>query len=89
MTTVRGLPDGRCQSARISGQQENRLEIDSVEGVWNGFDLGTPVEIETASTIYLGEVVNRCPDSLLGVVVEHTIDRARLAEIENIWKTAE
>jgi hypothetical protein len=70
---------------------------DATEGEWNRNYLtlllpaqtgeilkGSLVQIESASTLYLGEVQQIRGLTAL-VRVEHTVDRSKLALIEKIW----
>jgi hypothetical protein len=48
------------------------------------FVKGSLVQIESASMLYLGEVQQITGPTAL-VRVEHTVDRSKLAAIEEIW----
>jgi len=87
--TIRRLPDGDPQMGKISDRAAGHLAIvpDAVRLV--GFDAGALVEVESAETLYLGEVTACTPDSRMTVAVEHFLDRATLAEIQKGWQTAE
>jgi len=88
--TIRRLPDGSARTARIASRSADRLTLVSFHDEPDGaFDAGALVEIDSSEALYLGEVIGRQKDSLVTVVVEHFIDRAALAEIERVWKTAE
>jgi hypothetical protein len=88
--TIRRLPDGAAQSARIANQAPDRLALAPAGDEPSlGFDAGTLVQIDSPEAVYLGEVIGRQHDSLVTVAVEHFIDRAALAEIEKVWKTTE
>jgi hypothetical protein len=98
VVTVRKLPDGGAQPARIAKPDIDHVTVFQL-GV-EGEDLsagrlpiGTLVEIEGAEAIYFGEVVacQSDPSGTAGanrftVSVEHFIDRAALAEIDTAWK---
>jgi hypothetical protein len=88
--TIRRLPDGAAQSARIANQSPDRLALTPAgDEPGLGFDAGMLVQIDSPEAVYLGEVIGRQNDSLVTVAVEHFIDRAALAEIEKVWKTTE
>jgi hypothetical protein len=88
--TIRRLPDGAAQSARIANQTPDRLALAPLgDEPGLGFDTGMLVQIDTPKVMYLGEVIGRQEDALVTVAVEHFIDRAALAEIEKVWKTTE
>jgi len=85
--TIRRLPDGTAQAARITNRAPGRLALAPVgHEPAQGFDAGVLVEIGAPEAVYLGEIIGRQKDSLVTVAVEHFIDRAALAEIEKVWK---
>jgi hypothetical protein len=88
--TIRRLPDGVTQTARVANQGPGRLALAPI-GVEPplGFATGMLVQIDSPEAMYLGEVIEPQKDSLVTVAVEHFIDRAALAEIEKVWKTTE
>jgi hypothetical protein len=84
--TVRRLPDGHVQPARIETREHHHLLIALAgEAAARGFEAGALIEIQSAETIYLGTVL-RQQDSRLGISVEHAVNRAVLAEIEDAWR---
>lgn len=90
--TIRRLPGGELQQARIIRISSDRLSVlpagnngDSSKGA--ALEAGALVEVGSSGAIYLGRVLERQPDSLLTVVVEHFIDLAALEEIEKAWLT--
>jgi hypothetical protein len=88
--TVRRLPDGGAQSARIANLAPERLALAPIGGEASlGFETGMLVQIDSPAATYFGEVVGRQADSLLTVAVEHFIDRSALSEIQKVWKTPE
>ena len=88
--TIRRLPDGDTQTARIVNQSPDRLALAPVGAEPGpGLATGMLVQIDSPEAMYLGEVIGRQKDSLVTVAVEHFIDRAALAEIEKVWKTTE
>ena len=88
--TVRRLPDGGVQTVRIANRAPGRLSLVTNGGdAGKGFDAGVLVEVDAPEAMYFGQVIGRQDDSLVTVAVEHFINRAALAEIEKVWKTAE
>lgn len=49
------------------------------------FRAGVLVEVQSPEAVYLGEVLER-QDLYLVIAMEHTVERAALAEIENVWR---
>lgn len=49
------------------------------------FSMGALVEVETPSVLYLGEI-HSYRDSMLVIAIEHTVDRAALASIQETWQ---
>lgn len=98
VVTVRKLPDGGAQLARIAKPDIDHLTVFQLgveaEGLNAGtLPIGTLVEIDGTEAIYFGEVVARQSDpsgttgaDSFTVSVEHFIDRASLAEIDTAWK---
>jgi hypothetical protein len=98
VVTVRELPDGGAQPARIAKADIDHLIVFQLGA--EGEDLkagilpiGTLVEIEGAEAIYFGEVVARQSDfsgtpgtDRFTVSVDHFIERAALADIDTAWK---
>ncbi|HEY4360934.1 MAG TPA: hypothetical protein VGN17_08195 [Bryobacteraceae bacterium] len=83
--TVRRLPDGPVQPARIESREGHQLLLSSLsEGEVREFPSGALLEIQSGDSIYLGAVLCR-QDSGTLVAVEHVIHRAALAEIEEAW----
>jgi hypothetical protein len=98
VVTVRKLPDGGAQPARIAKPDIDHLTVFQLgvegENLNAGIlPIGTLVEIDGAEAIYFGKVVARQSDpsetadtDRFTVSVEHFIDRAALAEIDTAWK---
>jgi hypothetical protein len=82
--TVRRLPDGEPEPARIESEGRRRIRVVLLRESRSEYPAGTLVEVQAPEAVYLGAVVSR-QDSSLAVAVEHTINRAALAEIENVW----
>ena len=85
---LRRLPGGSPQQALIIKRALSEVVLRPAGGDWAGLEAGALVEIETASTLLLGEVIRRDAESLLTVSVEHFVDQAALAEIEEAGKTS-
>jgi len=84
--TVRRLPDGDAQSARIESREHDRLLIVLPgDAAAREFEAGTLIEIESEEAIYLGAVLHR-QDLHVWISVEHAVNRAALAEIEDTWR---
>jgi hypothetical protein len=86
--TIRRLPDGRAQPARMTDRTADRVTVAPAGEDWVGLETGSLVEIDAPEVLYLGEIAGCQPDSLVVVSVEHFVDRAALAEIESVWKPA-
>ena len=84
--TVRRLPLGEAQHAAIDGQagQQMRILVGPGASVPD-FAAGVLVEIESGQMLYLGEVLSR-QDNLLTVGVEHVLNRAALAAVQEVWQ---
>ncbi|MFY9725798.1 MAG: hypothetical protein WB579_20080 [Bryobacteraceae bacterium] len=80
---VRYLPDGGFLEARDAGWENTLFRVD-LAGSEDGFARGALVEIESGPMLYLGEV-QQCSESGFTVRVEHSLDRQKLASIQNTW----
>ncbi len=80
---LRRLPDGDFQEGAEVGWQGRVLEVDLLGGQ-GGFSLGAPIEIECGSMLYLGEWQHGS-GSTGRILVEHSVDRAKLASIQDAW----
>lgn len=88
--TIRCLPDGTAQTARLTTRTPGRLELTPGGGKpMRAIAVGALVEIDTPAAVYLGEVIGLQKDSQVTVAVEHFIDRAALEEIDKVWRPAE
>jgi hypothetical protein len=84
--TVRRLPDGEPQPARIESRTRSRILIRlATEACAAEFPAGVLVEVESSDRIYLGEVLSRQNTGMV-MAVEHAVNRAALAEIESVWQ---
>ena len=81
---LRSLPDGRPVDAWESEWQGNILQLTLPDGQ-TGFSPGVPAEIENETMLYLGEVRERS-GSMVKLLIEHSLDRARLASLQNTWR---
>ncbi len=79
--TIRGLSGGQYEAGVLRECEGNLVRIRLERGEFNASDL---VEITGPETLYLGEVQGR-EGGLLIVSVEHSVDRAALAAIEQVW----
>jgi hypothetical protein len=80
----RSLPDGAFQEAKEADWEENMLHLTLPDGQ-AGLAPGVLTEIESESKLYLGEV-RQCNGSAMKILVEHSLDRARLASMQDIWR---
>ena len=81
---LRSLPDGGLQEAWEAGWEGNMLHLTLPEGQ-TGFSPGVLAEIESEAKLYLGEV-RQCGPSAMKVQIEHSLDRSRLASMQEQWK---
>ncbi|MGA2270466.1 MAG: hypothetical protein ABSH44_18485 [Bryobacteraceae bacterium] len=81
---LRRLPDGDYREGVEIGWKGRVLEVDlpSQEG---GFPPGTPLEIDCGSMLYLGEL-QQGSGSTARILVEHSVDRAKLDSIQDAWE---
>lgn len=80
---VRRLPDGPVEDATEG--EWNRSFLTLLLSAQTGEILkGSLVQVESAAMLYLGEVQQITGLNAL-VRVEHTVDRSKLAAIEEIW----
>jgi hypothetical protein len=84
--TVRRLPDGDAQPARIESREHDQLLIALPdESAAREFEAGALIEIQSEEAVYLGAVLHR-HDLQVTIFVEHAVNRAALAEIEDAWR---
>jgi hypothetical protein len=81
---LRSLPDGDFQDVKETGWEGNMLHLTLQEGQ-RGIVPGVLAEIESESKLYLGEV-RQCDGSAMKILVEHSLDRARLASMQETWR---
>jgi hypothetical protein len=75
------LPHGEFREGQHLGWKGRILKID-LQG--QDLALGAPLEIESACMLYMGELCQR-DGSVGSVLVEHSLDRARLATDRDHW----
>jgi hypothetical protein len=81
--TVRRLPDGGSHPALFDSLNGQILRILEVP-VGVDVNAGDLVEVNSAKTMYLGEV-RRLQGETMIVGVEHALDRETLALIQQVW----
>lgn len=80
---LRCLPEGKFQEARETGWDGDLLYLTLPEGQ-PGLPAGSLAEIESESNLYLGQV-RHCSGSEMRVQIEHSLNLARLASIQDTW----
>ena len=78
---LRCLPDGAFHDAFELAWKSRLLELD-VTGI--ELPQGALLEIECGSMLYFGELL-RNDGSTASVLIEHSVDRARLQAIQQTW----
>lgn len=81
---VRSLPNGDFHDMQETGWDGNMLHL-AFSGDGMGFSRGVLVEIQGESQLYLGEV-RHCSGGAIKVLVEHALDSARLAAMQDTWR---
>ena len=88
-TLIRKLPAGGSYTGILSGCDGNRVRLTPEAGdLLSELRSADLVEITSLKTIYLGEVLYRQGKSLI-VSVEHSIDRAALQAIQQVWQPSQ
>ena len=80
----RSLPDGVFQQGREAGWEGNILHL-ALPDEQPELSPGSLVEIESDAKVYLGEV-RQCVGGAMKISIEHSLDRARLASIQETWR---
>lgn len=80
---LRTLPEGEFLAAQETGWEGNLLQLTLLEEPTR-FSTGVLAEIESDSALYFGEV-RQCNGKIMKVLVEHSLDRARLATVQENW----
>jgi hypothetical protein len=84
--TIRRLPDGELQAGIEHSLTGALLRVNVLPSPANRqLGMGALVEVQSATTLYLGEVQG-CRDLLLLIAVEHAVDREALAAIQQVWQ---
>jgi hypothetical protein len=81
---LRSLPDGGVLEAWEIGWERNIVQL-TLPDEQAGFSPGVPAEIESDSKIYLGAVW-QCSGSTIKLLIEHSLDRARLSSLQAAWR---
>jgi hypothetical protein len=81
---LRSLPDGSFQEAKDAAWEGNMLHLTLPDGQ-PGLSPGVLAEIESEFKLYLGEV-RQCSGSVMTIRVEHSLERARLASMQDTWR---
>jgi hypothetical protein len=80
---IRRLPQGKLLDAWENGWEGRYLNVDLTNHEPE-FPMGSLVEIEGGSMMHLGEL-QQWKESIARVLVEHSVDRAKLAMIHETW----
>jgi len=83
---LRRLPEGSFERALECSWSGRYVELSLLEDS-KQFPLGALVEIDTGEFIYLGEIQRR-HDLHLWISVEHSLNRSKLARIQEVWNDA-
>jgi len=83
--TVRRLPDGKTYCGVERGLRGALLDVELAPDTPGFLETGALVEAESSSHIYLGEVQG-VRGGALRISVEHIVDRAALAAIQQVWQ---
>ncbi len=81
---LRSLPEGDFQEAKEANWEGNMLHLTLPAGE-PGLSPGVLAEIESGTKLYLGEV-RHCNGSALAILIEHSLDRARLVSMKDTWR---
>jgi len=86
--TVRQLPAGEVHSCRLESCEEQQLRVTVPPDAKAGeFVSGAPVEVKGEGILYLGVVLGR-QESVMLVAIEHAVDRAALAALQEVWRSS-
>lgn len=80
---LRRLPEGSFERAVERSWSGRYVGLDLLQDS-DQFPIGTLVEIDTGEFIYLGEIQRR-QGLELWISVEHSVNRAKLARIQEVW----
>jgi hypothetical protein len=84
MMKLRSLENGNVLDVWDASWDGNVLQL-TLSDEETGVSPGALAEIESESALYLGEV-RQCNGSAMRVLVEHSLDRARLASLQDSWQ---
>jgi hypothetical protein len=84
MMKLRSLENGDVLDVWEASWDGNVLQL-TLSDEQTGFSPGALAEIESESAFYFGEV-RQCHGSAMRVLVEHSLDRARLASLQDSWR---
>jgi hypothetical protein len=84
LVRFRRLPDGEFQPVKDATLDGNVLQFTLLDGQQSPTS-GALLEIESDAKVYLGEV-RQCKGSVIKIVIEHILDRARLASMKDTWR---
>jgi hypothetical protein len=83
--TVRQLPGGELQSAFWERTGRNQYLLTGLQDPGRqAFRPGSLIEIQSADTTYLGQILSEQESSLI-INVEHALGRAALEELTQAW----
>ena len=80
---IRRLSEGDRHPAVENGRHGRYLFLD-IEDRAGEFPIGSLIEIEDGSMLCLGEI-QQWTKSTATILVEHSLDRARLASVDEMW----
>ncbi|HXR36407.1 MAG TPA: hypothetical protein VN754_10685 [Candidatus Binataceae bacterium] len=83
--TVRRLPDGKTYDGFERGRRGALLDVELAPDTPALLGTGALVEVQSSTHIYLGEVQG-VRGATLRISVEHIVDRAALAAIQQVWQ---
>jgi len=86
--TVRRLPDGEAYAGLERSLRGALLDVELAPDALAFLETGALVEVQSSTHIYLGEVQG-VRDAVIRISVEHIVDRAVLAAIQQVWQGPE
>ena len=83
--TIRRLKDTNTHQAQVESLKGRLMRVVlSADSAPENLQPGDLVEIDSAETLYLGEIAER-HEAHLAVNLEHAVDRSALALIQEMW----
>jgi len=79
------LPDGKTYDGFERGRRGALLDVELAPDTPALLGTGALVEVQSSTHIYLGEVQG-VRGATLRISVEHIVDRAALAAIQQVWQ---